>query len=457
MLKYLTKGFVLSLVSLVWLSAACRADAPAASPQQETKEQRDARMAWFRDARFGMFIHWGLYSEPAGEWNGEQSEKNAEWLMEYKKIPMSDYVKLRDRFNPVKFDAKQWVAMAKNAGVKYIVLTSKHHDGFSMFDSKLSDWDIMATPFRRDPTKELAEACKEAGITFCVYHSIMDWYHPDYAPRREWNDVAQGEPNMDRYVENFLKGQLKELATNYGPLGILWFDGEWEDTWTHERGKDLYNYVRSLQPDIIINNRVGKNRQGMQGMSKGPEIIGDYGTPEQQIPPNGFPGVDWETCMTMNDTWGYNKGDDHWKPASEMIRMLIDCASKGGNMLLNVGPTAEGVIPEPSVERLAAIGKWMQVNSESIYGTTASPFPKALPWGRVTQKPGKLYLHVFDWPKDGKLTLPAQSGKKAASAYLLADPEHKPLAVCTNDKGVEVSLPAEAPDPVASVIVLNVE
>ncbi len=427
-----------------------RCQAEEKADRKETEQQRDARMAWFREAKFGMFIHWGPYC--------------MERFSRMKHMPVSKFGKFRDRFNPVKFDAKQWVAAAKGAGMKYLVITSKHHDGFAMFDTKLTDWGIMSTPFRRDPIKELAAECKKAGIKFCVYYSIMDWHHPDYVPRRPWNDVAKakGDPDFDRYVA-FMEGQLKELVTNYGPLGILWFDGEWEESWTHERGKDLYAYVRGLQPDIIINNRVGTNRivKGGGGktldggMSKGDEIVGDYGTPEQEIPAGGLPGVDWESCMTMNDHWRYNKHDQNWKSSVAMIRMLIDIASKGGNYLLNVGPTSEGLIPEPSLERLREIGKWMKTNGEAIYGVTACPFSEAPAWGRVTQKPGKLYLHVFDWPKDGKLALPAPGGKPAA-AYLLADPNRVPLKVTTQQDGIVVALPAEAPDPVASVVVLDI-
>ena len=261
---------VVVVLSLGCMGSVWAADPAAPAPVKETKQQRDARMAWFRDAKFGLFIHWGVYSVPAGEWKDHKDY--AEWFLEQTQMPVSQYEKYRDQFNPVKFDARQWVAVAKEAGVKYLVITSKHHDGFAMFDTKLTDWGIMSSPFHRDPMKELAAACREAGIKFCFYHSIMDWHHPDYMPRREWNDVAkaQGEPQFDRY-EKFLKGQLKELLTNYGPLGILWFDGEWEKTWTHERGKDLEAYVRGLQPDIIINNRVGKNREGMKGLSKGDE------------------------------------------------------------------------------------------------------------------------------------------------------------------------------------------
>ena len=420
------------------------------SPAKETTTERDARMAWFREAKFGMFIHWGIYTVPAGEWKGKKDL--GEWFQEQTQMPASQYGKFRDQFNPVKFDAKKWVEIAKEAGMKYLVITSKHHDGFAMFRTKLTDWSIMSTPYRHDPMKDLARACKKAHIKFCFYHSIMDWHNPDYVPRRAWNDMAKGDPNFDRYVA-FLKGQLKELLTNYGPVGLLWFDGEWEKTWTQDRGKDLYAYVRGLQPDVIVNNRVAKNRADM-GMSKGDETVGDYGTPEQVIPAGGLPGVDWESCMTINDHWGYNKNDQNWKSSAAMIRMLIDVASKGGNYLLNVGPTSEGLIPQPCVDRLAEIGKWMKLNGESIYGTTASPFPKAPAWGRVTQKAHTLYLHVFDWPKDRKLTIPS-IGKKVTAAYLLADLDLMPLPVAARQTDLEIGVPDKAPDPVASVVVLE--
>ena len=420
---------------------------------KETKEQRDQRMAWFREARFGMFIHWGLYAVPAGEWNGKRSPGAGEWIMNDLHIPIPEYERFAAEFNPVKFDARQWVRTAKNAGMRYIVITSKHHDGFSMFDSAVSDYTIVKrTPFKRDPMKELAEACAEEGITFCFYHSIMDWHHPDAQGIGYPNyNNAPHNPKFQRYVETYLKPQVKELLTNYGRIGIMWFDGEWIKDWTPENGQDMYAWCRSIQPSVIVNNRVGKARAGMNGMNQGEGAVGDYGTPEQEIPATGFPGVDWESCMTMNNTWGYRKDDNNWKPAPALIRMLIDCASKGGNYLLNVGPTAEGIIPEASVERLAEVGKWMHVNSEAIYGTSASPFKK-LAWGKCTQKPGKLYLHVFEWPRDGKLLVPLTS--KVNKAYLLSD-RGKPLEVASTGEGAQVSVPAAAPDPVASVVVLE--
>lgn len=427
----------------------------AADFTQESPNDRAKRMAWFDEARFGMFIHWGVYAVPAGEW---QDKKNyGEWFMEETKMPVSQYEKFAQQFNPTKFNAREWVRMAKEAGMKYMVITSKHHDGFCLWDSELTDWDIGRTPFKRDPLKELAEACREAGLKFCFYYSIMDWHHPDWGTRRQWNDIAKGQPDMERYI-TYMKGQLKELITRYGPLGILWFDGEWESPWTHERGVDLYNYVRSLQPNIIINNRVGKGRSGMQGMDKG-QGVGDYGTPEQEIPATGFgPGVYWESCMTMNNHWGYNKHDQNWKSTKTLVQNLVDCASKGGNYLLNIGPTAEGLFPEASIQRLAEIGNWMRVNAESIYGTKASPF-KRLPWGRCTQKSDggltTLYLHVFDWPGDGRLVVPGLKND-VARAWLLADPDRKELAVTATPDAKVVSVPAVAPDQIDSVVVLRV-
>jgi len=429
---------------------------PAVSAKAETQAEHDQRMAWFREARFGLFIHWGVYSLPAGEWG--TNTNYGEWFLEETKMPVSQYEKFASQFNPEKFDARGWVRLAKNAGMKYIVITSKHHDGFGMFHSDLTDWCIKSTPFQRDPLKELAEACREEGIKLCFYHSIMDWHHPDWGTRRAWNDKASGAPDMDRYTA-YMKGQLRELLTRYGPIGILWFDGEWEKPWTHERGVDVYNFVRGLQPNILINNRVGKARAGMSGMNQGTQRVGDYGTPEQEIPATGFgPGVDWESCMTMNNHWGYNKHDQNWKSGTMLIRNLIDCASKGGNYLLNIGPTAEGVFPQTSIERLAEIGDWMKVNSESIYGTQASPL-EGLGWGRCTQKQlgnGKtrLYLHVFDWPDERKLILHGLANKPI-KAFLLDGGQ--PLEFAAADNEIAIALPETAPNKTASVVAVDIK
>jgi alpha-L-fucosidase len=418
---------------------------------------KDERMEWWREARFGMFIHWGLYAVPAGEWKGEKVPGIGEWIMQRAKIPVSEYEQLTKQFNPVKFDAEQWVRIAKNAGMKYIVITSKHHDGFCLWDSKYTDYDVMdATPFNRDILSELSEACHKNGIKMCFYHSIMDWHHPDaQAPfYPNYNDTKKSNPNFDRYVEYYLKGQLKELVQNYGPLGIMWFDGEWVKDWTREMGWNMYDYCLSLQPDIIVNNRVGNGRQGMRGLSKSNEFAGDYGTPEQEIPATGLPGVDWETCMTMNDTWGYKSYDNNWKSTEDLLHKLVDIASKGGNFLLNVGPTSEGLIPAASVERLAAIGEWIKVNSESIYGTTASPLGE-VPWGRCTAKPSRLYLHVFEWPANGKLEVSGLKNK-VKKAYLLADKKKGKLPIESLSKEkIVITGPSKASDPIDTVIVLE--
>ncbi len=422
--------------------------------QVETKEQLDQRMGWWREARFGMFIHWGLYAVPAGEWKGRAD--HAEWIMHTAKIPVEEYELFAREFNPVKFDARKWVSLAKEAGMKYIVITSKHHDGFCLFNSEFTDYDIMdATPFKHDILKELSDECHKQGLKICWYHSIMDWHHPDYLPRRQWEKRPFEDADFKRYISH-MKNQLRELATNYGKIGVLWFDGEWESTWTSELGQDLYRYVRSLQPDIIINNRVGKGREGMAGLTKKGNYAGDFGTPEQEIPSTGLPEVDWETCMTMNDHWGYNKHDQNWKSKEDLIRKLVDIASKGGNFLLNIGPTAEGLFPQLSIERLKAIGEWMKVNQESIHGTTASPFKK-LSWGRCTQRPGKLYLHVFNRPADGRLKVPGLQ-YEIDGAYLLAEKNKKRRnrAVSQKEEEAVIDLPLRPLDAIDTVVVLNI-
>ncbi|MBK7405941.1 MAG: alpha-L-fucosidase [Phycisphaerales bacterium] len=415
----------------------------------------DARMEWWRDARFGMFIHWGLYSVPAGEWNGQTN--HAEWIRTTAQIPIGTYEKFVDQFNPVNFDADAWAQMAADAGMKYVVITTKHHDGFCLFDSKSTDFDIMSTPFKRDIMKELSEACARHGLKMCWYHSIMDWHHPDYLPRRGWEAAArpEGDADMDRYTK-YLFSEVTELLTNYGDIGVMWFDGEWESTWNHERGEALYKLCRSLQPNVIVNNRVDKGRGGMGGMSDD-GYFGDYGTPEQEIPATGIPGVDWETCMTMNNNWGYNSHDKNFKSSEDLIRKLCDIASKGGNFLLNIGPKADGTFPQESIDRLHDIGNWMHVNGQSIYGTTASPFDD-ITWGRCTVRAGDkastLYLQVFDWPKSGVLTL-GGLGSDITAARLLGD-EGRAVGVEQRDGTAYLQVGTNRPDPICSVVAVQI-
>lgn len=420
----------------------------------ESPAEKEQRMAWWRDARFGMFIHWGLYSIPAGEWNGQTD--HAEWIRTTAEIPLETYNQFLPQFNPVSFDAAAWVRMAKDAGMMYIVITSKHHDGFCLFDSKETDFDVMSSPFKRDILKELADACEKEGIRLCFYHSIMDWHHPDYLPRRTWEKDRPTEGADYQRFTQYLKNQLRELCSNYGKAPhVLWFDGEWEDTWTHEQGLDLYNYVRNLRPEIIINNRVDTGRNGMAGFSE-EGFAGDFGTPEQEIPATGLPGVDWESCMTMNDHWGYNKADKNFKSTEDLLQKLADIASKGGNFLLNIGPKADGTFPQESIDRLREIGDWMKLNSDAIYGTSPSPFD-AFDWGRCTWKMvgenTHLYLHVFDAPKDGKLVLNGVANEPAGAQFL-AYPKSNLLPVERKEDALIVSVPQDLPDTVNSVVVL---
>ncbi len=396
----------------------------------------DARMAWWQDAKFGMFIHWGIYAVPA----------DGEWHMTTAHVPKDQYEKYAAQFDPEKFDAAKWVRTAKDAGMKYLVITSKHHDGFCMFKTDATDYDVVdATPWHHDPLKDLAEQCRQQGIRFCVYYSIMDWHHPDQAPAKpdpvhpEYNPTKIRPGRKDDYTQ-YMKTQLHELITQYHPA-VLWFDGGWPDWWTATDGRALYAWLREQDPELIVNNRVTG--------------AGDYGTPEQSIPATGLK-EDWETCMTINGSWGYNAGDHNFKSTQTLLRNLIDIASKGGNYLLNVGPTAEGIIPQPEVDRLEAMGQWLKKNGAAIYGTTASPF-KLQSWGRCTKKVREdgsttLYLQVFDWPADGKLSVPVQN--KVARCHLLTQSDRS-FKVTSGEEGLTVHLTGPAPDPICSVVTLE--
>ncbi|MDW7691168.1 alpha-L-fucosidase [Flammeovirgaceae bacterium SG7u.111] len=425
---------------------------------KETKAERDARMEWWREARFGMFVHWGLYAEPAGIYKGDSVRGNAEWIMDKLDIPINEYEQFAGKFNPVKFNADEWISIAKNAGMKYIVITTKHHEGFCLWDSEVTDYDIMdASPFKRDILEELAKACEKEGIKLCFYHSITDWHHPDaQAPlfpnyNAGQKDQTVHNPKFPSYYKNYLKPQVKELLTKYGEVGVVWFDGEWIPDYTTEMGKEMYNFIRSIQPNTIINNRVDKGRNGMAGMNVDGDFLGDFGTPEKEVPETGL-STDWESCLTMNGSWGFKSFDHNWKSSELLLHNLIDIVSKGGNLLLNVGPTAEGQIPGPSVERLQEMGEWMKVNSESIYGAGLSPV-KTPEWGKYTSKPEAVYAHVFEWPENGRLVIDKEL--KVKSAKLLADPKAK-LKIKVGSKGTTIHLPKEAPDKVSSVIKLEI-
>ncbi len=339
----------------------------------ESRADFDRRMNWWREARFGMFIHWGPYAVPAGVHRGREIKGTGggEWIMHAAAIPVAEYEPYARQFNPTAFDADSWVRIAKDAGMRYVIITSKHHDGFCLWDSAVANYDVMDfAPIRRDLLAELKAACDRHGIRLGFYHSIMDWHHPDaQAPHfPTYNTKEKSNARFSRYAEDYMKPQLRELVTRYDPA-VLWFDGEWIPEWTHEQGREIYRMVRSLKPSLIVNNRVDKGRQGSKGMNRGDRrYAGDFGTPEQEILA-GISDFDWEACMTMNDNWGFRSRDHNWKSAATLVHQLVDVSAKGGNYLLNVGPTAEGLIPAASVERLAAVGLWLRTNGEAIFGT----------------------------------------------------------------------------------------
>ena len=434
----------------------------------ETPAQRDARMQWWREARFGMFIHWGLYSIPAGTWNGKQIPGIGEWIMNNASIPVSDYKALAPKFNPTGFSAHDIVALAKSAGMKYIVITSKHHDGFAMFDSKADPFNIVAaTPFKRDPIRELAAECRKQGIKLGFYYSQdQDWTAPGGAayqkdnhqpPTFHWDKAQNGD--FATYLHTKAIPQLKELLTNYGDFpAVIWFDTPTKDMTPALAGEIVA--LLNQHPNLIWNNRLGGTYKG------------DTETPEQFIPPQGYPGRDWESCMTMNDTWGFKSYDTNFKSTETLLRNLIDIASKGGNYLLNVGPDSHGVIPAPEADRLRQMGQWLVINGEAIYKTSPTLFgaeagsfsptekdkngkPKFIPaWNwRSTTAAHKIYIEIFTWP--GTSFHLDKLPRNVTSAYLLADRSHAPLKLTRTGGSLDIQLPAQPKDPIATVLVLN--
>ena len=438
--------------------------------ERETAQQRDARMQWFREARFGMFIHWGLYALPAGWWHGKEETKAypGEWIMNVESIPVDPYKELAPQFNPTQFSAKAIVNLAKSAGMRYIVITAKHHDGFAMFSSQAGPFNIIeATPFKRDPLKELAAECRSQGVKLGFYYSQdQDWTAPGGAalktgdhqpPTFHWDPAQNGD--FTEYLESKAIPQIRELLTNYGDFpAYLWFDTPTKDMTPELAGKIVA--LLNAHPSLIWNNRLGGG------------YAGDTETPEQYIPPRGFPGRDWESCMTMNDTWGYRSDDTNFKSTESLLRNLIDIASKGGNYLLNIGPMASGEVPPAEVDRLQGMGRWLAANGESIYGTQATLFgaeagqfsstekdesgqPKFIPswkW-RSTTKPDKIFIQLFEWP--GTKFRVEQVPRSVVGAYLLADKLQRPLKIKRVGGGIELSLPEQPLDPIATVLVLK--
>ena len=355
-----------------------------------TRSEKD--LQWWREARFGMFVHWGPVSLRGTEIGWSRGAQ----------VTIEEYDQLYHDFNPTNFDANAFARLAKNAGMKYLVLTSKHHDGFCLWDTKFTDYNIMNTPFGRDVVKELSRACRKQGIVFCTYHSICDWRHPDYPLGSPGGKTQKPSPNPDRY-NAYLKNQVTELIQNYGPLGVMWFDGEWEAPWTSERGLDLYEHCRALQPSILVNNRVGKARRGMEGSSQAGEFSGDFDTPEQRVGTFQTNRA-WESCITICQQWAW-KPNDRLKSFDECIQALVRTAGGDGNLLLNIGPTPNGEIETRQADRLGEIGSWLKKNGGSIYGTRGGPVAPG-EWGATTHKNNTVFVHVLNWRATNMVTLP---------------------------------------------------
>jgi len=461
-----TKTKSLSRAILLGAIALCLPITNAAPAATETHAQRDERMAWWRDARFGMFVHWGLYSGLAGNWDGRPcgTKGGMEWIQNFVKTDTDTYAKAAlPKFQPKPGFAREWARLAKTAGCRYLVFTTKHHEGFGLHASKFGDYNA-GSKLNRDLVKEIVDACRAEGLKVGFYHSLIDWHHDQYD-----NTRAKGLPyplggkplhnaprDHSKYID-YLHSQVGELLTNYGPVDILWWDFSSKDFQADEAwsATELMKLVRTKQPRIIVNNRLYSASTVNAEANEHKEFStdrGDFTTPEQRIPATGMPGVDWETCMTLNTTWGYSDHDHAWKSDATLIHNLVDIASKGGNYLLNIGPKGDGSLSPETISSFNAIGAWMKVNGEAIYGTTASPFTD-LKWGRATRKGRNIYLFVEDWPRDGKLLVPLRN--KIQQATLLAAPE-KPPAISSTDAGLMLGLPADAPDPLATVIKLTI-
>jgi alpha-L-fucosidase len=411
--------------------------APSPGPDQD---QAPDRLQWFREAKFGLFIHWGVYSMIGRE----------EWARQLLQIPLAQYQHYADDFDPVGFNPDEWAALAKEAGVKYVVITSKHHDGFAIFDSAYTDYDIMHAKYGRDILGPLSVSMKKAGLPLGFYYSIMDWHHPDYLPRRPWEkDRTTQGADFGRYMD-FAANQVKELVAKYDPA-VLWFDGEWEHSNEEQRAFAIGKMLLEMKPTLLINDRLWRREPG----------FGDFGTPENYVPatgvrnPDGSPRL-WEACYTMNwNGWGYNRFETEFHSAPQLIRQLIEIVSKGGNLLLNVGPQPDGRIQADFVARLREMGAWLKTNGEAVYGTTASVFERLPFFGRCTVKGSTLYVHVMGWPPDRRIVLPGLR-TEVKKAYLLTSPGRS-LTFKRAGRDVVVTLPDRERDPAATVVVVELQ
>jgi alpha-L-fucosidase len=425
--------------------------APAAQPAirigqgQRPGAEADPRLDWWRDARFGLFIHWGLYAIPAGRWHGEFVPGIGEWIMHRKRIPVAEYAPLAAQFNPIDFDADAWVRLAVEAGQKYVVITAKHHDGFCLWDSQVSNYTITkASPFGRDVVRELSEACAHHGLRFGFYYSqTQDWHHPG-GDGNDW-DYDDASRDFDGYVENYVVPQVRELMTGYGPICLIWYDTP--KRMTAAQSRRLTDLVHELQPDCLVNGRVGND-------------MGDYAEAGDNVIPDETYAMDFETPATINHTWGFKTDDTDWKSPAELIHKLVELASKGGNYLLNVGPTATGIIPEASAEALRGAGTWLAANPVGVYRTRRGPY-LGLPgmWAtRDAANAHRIYLHVFEWPADGQIHLPgaqADGTLDYVDTASLANGTHAPLTLHRDATGLTIVGPHDAPDAINTVIALE--
>jgi len=444
------------------------APAPAMTqlpPPLPAPANEDEKLAWFKDAKYGLFIHWGLYCIPAGEWQGKPIPGIGEWIMHNTPVPVKDYEKLAQQFDPVDFDAEAWVEMAQAAGMKYIVITSKHHEGFAMYHSAVSPYNVYdATPFHRDPIRELAQACAKHGMKFGFYYSqSQDWHEPggagntwDFGP----DETKYTNGMYDAYLKEKAEPQVAELLQNYGPVCLIWFDTA-RDMAVNGRGQAFLDLVHKYQPACLVDGRLG--------------VAGDYvSTGDNSIPTNGAASKTyWEVPATVNHTWGFKKDDTDWKSPSDILFNLVDITSKGGNYLLNVGPTSLGVIPEQCKDNLLTVGNWLHINGDAIYGASPSPFGEEFgdfstklkdrngrpiylsftDW-RCTTKPGKLYFTVFKMGRGG-FELPAFKND-IKKVYYLSDSSQTEIPIAmTNDVRV-VQAPRDGPNPIANVLVVEI-
>ena len=462
-----TKHLGLLLVALGLLQVATAAGQVPIEVRADWNEEMEARMRWWREARYGMFIHWGVYSVLAGEWDGRTT--HSEWIMRSADIPFEQYEAIAASFNPVEFDADEWVRIAQEAGMRYMVITTKHHDGFAMFDSAHSDYNIVDhAAFGRDPLEELTEAAARVGMPIGFYYSITDWHHPDFS--EEWHGY-HGNPNPDadleRYVE-YYQSQIRELLSNYGPIRIMWFDDggaflvpyegpveAYQDDYTELiHSHETMELMRSLQPDILINDRLGHGTT-------------DFMTPEMFVPaPGSYSSAhNFESCLTINSSWGHNKTDVNWMSPKEIVYDLVRNASMGGNYLLNVGPMASGKIDPVDAAILRGAGKWIHRNAEAIYGTDASPIAQP-EWGRITSRTlpngdTRLYLHVFLGERrrepvwGDELVVPGLANAPI-QAYALTSVPRRTYGTSRRGNDVVVHLEDRPPDVVNTVIVLDV-